>query len=181
MKDVINLLFEARILKEIPRTGYHFLGSGRESVAEHAFSTIFIGYVLSKMVPEADALKLLQLCLVHDLPEARTGDLNYVHKKYLNIDGAKVFKDIASGLPFGDHIIALLEEFDQSETLESRLANDADQLSFILELKVLSDRGDRPPEKWLRYVLSRLKTEAGKEIAREILKTESDEWWFDRI
>jgi putative hydrolase of HD superfamily len=35
MKRIADLLFEARILKEIPRSGFHFLGVGRESIAEH--------------------------------------------------------------------------------------------------------------------------------------------------
>ena len=47
MKKIANLLFEAKILKEIPRSGYHFLGAGKESVAEHSFSTTFIAYVMS--------------------------------------------------------------------------------------------------------------------------------------
>ena len=42
MKRIANLLFEAKMLKEIPRSGYHFLGSGRETVAEHSFMITFI-------------------------------------------------------------------------------------------------------------------------------------------
>ncbi len=34
MKNIANLLFEAKMLKEIPRSGFHFLGSGKESIAE---------------------------------------------------------------------------------------------------------------------------------------------------
>ena len=78
MKNIVNLLFQAKILKEIPRSGFHFLGVGRESVAEHSFSTTFIAYVLSCILPEVDAYKLICMCLVHDLTEARIGDLNTV-------------------------------------------------------------------------------------------------------
>jgi putative hydrolase of HD superfamily len=76
MKDIVNLLFEANILKEIPRSGYHFLGAGQESVAEHTFSTAMIAFVMSKIEQDVDALKLISMCLVHDLPEARISDLN---------------------------------------------------------------------------------------------------------
>ena len=86
MKKIANLLFEAKILKEIPRSGYHFLGVGKESVAEHTFSTTFIAYVMSQLLPDADALKLIAMCLLHDFPEARTGDLNAVHKQYVTKD-----------------------------------------------------------------------------------------------
>jgi putative hydrolase of HD superfamily len=69
MKNIANLLFEAKMLKEIPRSGFHFLGSGKESIAEHTFSTTFIAYVMSHLEPDIDALKLISMCLVHDLPE----------------------------------------------------------------------------------------------------------------
>ena len=94
MKEIVNLLFEARILKEIPRSGFQFLGSGRESVAEHSYLTAFIGSVLAYLVPEVDQLRLLQMCLVHDLAEARTGDLNYVQKGYVTADEAKAVDDL---------------------------------------------------------------------------------------
>ncbi|MCP4694311.1 MAG: HD domain-containing protein, partial [Desulfobacterales bacterium] len=41
MKQIAKLLYEARMLKEIPRSGYGFLGAGKESVAEHTFITSF--------------------------------------------------------------------------------------------------------------------------------------------
>ncbi|UCG12721.1 MAG: HD domain-containing protein, partial [Deltaproteobacteria bacterium] len=89
MKAIANLLFEARILKKLPRSGFHFLGVGGESVAEHGFLTTFIGYVLAQIAPGLDQLKVLQMCLLHDLSEARTGDLNYVQKQYVAADEAR--------------------------------------------------------------------------------------------
>ena len=101
MKNIANLLFEAKMLKEIPRSGYHFLGVGKESVAEHCFSTVFIAFVMSRIQPEADALKLLSMCLIHDLPEARTGDHNYVNKKYVKTDEEGALRDQVQNLQFG--------------------------------------------------------------------------------
>ena len=100
MKKIANLLFEAKILKEIPRSGYHFLGAGKESVAEHTFSTTFISYVMSRMLPDVDALKLISMCLIHDLPEARTGDLNAVHKQYVTADDRKALEDATGDVFF---------------------------------------------------------------------------------
>ncbi|MEZ4602464.1 MAG: HD domain-containing protein [Desulfobacterales bacterium] len=62
------------------------MGASKESVAEHSFCATFIAYVMAMMEPEADSLRLISMCLVHDLPEARTGDHNYVQKKYVTID-----------------------------------------------------------------------------------------------
>ena len=159
MKSVANLLFEARILKHTPRSGFHFLGAGKESVAEHSFMTTFIGYVMSHLEPHADARKLISLCLVHDLPEARISDLNYVHKRYVTPDESGAVRDMTEGLSFGKSLTALIEEFQAAETLESRLAHDADQLAFVLDLKALSDVGFTPPQNWLPSV-KRLSTTA---------------------
>jgi putative hydrolase of HD superfamily len=179
MKAIANLLFEARILKDIPRSGFHFLGSGSESVADHSFIATFIGYVLSQIAPEADALRLLQMCLIHDLTEARTGDLNYVQKKYLSVDESRAIADLTGDLPFGNAVGDLIEEFNAAETLEAQLAHDADQLALVLELKALHDVGNNGPKAWLPHVVGRLQTSIGQSLAKEILNTASDEWWFE--
>ncbi|MEJ2729978.1 MAG: HD domain-containing protein [Deltaproteobacteria bacterium] len=156
MKNIANLLFEARMLKEIPRSGFHFLGAGKESIAEHTFSTTFIAYVMARLDPEIDALKLISMCLVHDLAEARIGDLNTVHKTYVTADEAKALEDTTRLLPFGSSITDLVKEFNENRSIEAQLAHDADQLAFILELKHLSDIGYAPPGKWLPHVLKRI-------------------------
>lgn len=178
MRSIANLLFEAKMLKEIPRSGYHFLGAGEESVAEHSFMITFIAFAMAQMDPEIDALKLISMCLVHDLPEARTGDLNYVQKNYVASDEAKAVQDTIQDIPFGPAMAGLIHEFRMGETRESLLARDADQIAFILDLKALSDIGHSPPQKWLPTVLQRLKTETGKRMARKIMETGWDEWWL---
>jgi putative hydrolase of HD superfamily len=113
MKHIADLLFEAKMLKEIPRSGYHFLGAGNESIAEHTFNTTFIAYVMSQLDSGIDALKLITMCLLHDLPEARIGDLNTVQKTYVTADEAKALKDTTRHIPFGSSITGLLKEFSQ--------------------------------------------------------------------
>lgn len=178
MHHIANLLFEAKMLKEIPRSGYHFLGSGKESVAEHSFMITFIAYALAKMEPEADPLKLVTMCLVHDLPEARIGDLNYVQKKYVTTHERRAVEDSTRDLPFGSSIEELIREFNEGKTREARLAKDADQIAFILDLKALSDIGHRPPRKWLPIVLGRIQTETGKQLCENIMQTAWDAWWM---
>ncbi|CAN2040789.1 putative hydrolases of HD superfamily [Candidatus Magnetomoraceae bacterium gMMP-15] len=181
MKKIVNLLFEAKILKEIPRTGFHFLGSGGESVAEHSFLITFIAYVMSQIKPETDALKLISMCLMHDLPEARMGDLNYVQKKYATAHENRALSDLTEGVPFGPAIKELVDEFNKGESTEAKLARDADQLALILELKSLKDTGSRGPDKWLPSVKERLKTETGQKLAEMIMETEWDDWWFKKL
>ncbi|HUT83759.1 MAG TPA: HD domain-containing protein [Thermodesulfobacteriota bacterium] len=178
MKDIANFLFEVGMLKKTPRTGLQFLGSGDESVAEHIFRVVIIGYTLSRLVGNVDEAKIVKMCFLHDLPEARTGDLNYVNKKYVTAYEDKAVKELARTLPFGDDIESLIDEFNRMETLESKLANDADQLELILQLKEYHDLGNRYADEWIDYALKRLTTDVAKELAKTIRETDSSFWWF---
>lgn len=180
MKRAVEFLFEVGMLKKTPRTGYQFLGSGRESVADHSFRTVVIGYVLASQEPDVDRYKVVLMCLFHDFPEARTGDHNYVNKRYVSLDEEGAVRDQVRDLFFGDEIVALIKEFNACETREARLAKDADQLDLILELKENLDLGNPNAKDWLHFAVKRLITDSAKKIAQEILTTHSTQWWFDK-
>jgi len=180
MKDLINFLFEVGMLKKTPRTGYQFLGSGKESVAEHSFRMTIIGYLLSLQEPQADSMKTTLMCLFHDLHEARTGDHNYVNKRYVQIDEEKAVQDLAKGLPVRDQIVSLTREFAEGKSLEACISRDADQLDLILSLKEQQDLGNPYAREWIHYALKRLQSEAARSMAQEILETDSTEWWFEK-
>src|SRR3990172_7933275 len=127
MKNIANFLFEAGMLKRTPRSGFQFLGTGAESVAEHIFRTSYIGYALGKMDASINTDRLIKMCLFHDLPEARTGDLNYVNKKYVEANETKAIEDLAQTVPFVNEIQELILEYSDGESLEAKLAHDADQ------------------------------------------------------
>jgi putative hydrolase of HD superfamily len=176
--SLANFLFEVGMLAQSPRSFTSFLGSGRQSIAEHINRTTYVGLVLAMMEKDVDASKVILMCLLHDLAEARTSDLNYVHQKYVESDEEKVIQELAASLPFGDRILEVLGEFKGRETVESRLAKDADQIEFILTLKEQIDIGNVRAQTWLPASLKRLKTDAGKRLAAQIVATPSDEWWF---
>lgn len=179
MKNIVNFLFRAKMLKEIPRSGFQFLGVGKESVAEHTFSTTIIAYVMAQLEPGADALKLITMCLLHDLPEATIGDLNYVQKQYVTPDEDSAVRDMTENLPFGTSFADLMDEFNMGESIEAKLAQDADQIALILDLKALADIGYHSPKKWLPFALKRLETEIGRRLAEIIMTTDWDEWWLE--
>jgi putative hydrolase of HD superfamily len=178
MKNIANFLFEAGMLKRTPRSGFQFLGTGAESVAEHIFRTTYIGYALGKLSTGVNVDRMIKMCLFHDLPEARTGDLNYVNKKYVEANENKAVEDLAQTLPFGSEIKELIQEFIQGKTEEARLARDADQLEMILALKEYKDLGNKYADEWLEFSLKRLQTDSARELAKTILETDSSLWWF---
>lgn len=174
---IADLLHEACFLKRLPRSGYAFLGKGRESVAEHSFSVTFIAFVIAQLNPEADALRLISLALVHDLPEARIGDLNYFQRLYVTADENAAVADMVKDLPFSASLSGLIEEFNAQHTLESRLAHDADQLALILDMKPIDETGYEPVQAWLSTACDRLKTQTGRTLAMSILDGDSNRWW----
>jgi putative hydrolase of HD superfamily len=178
MDSIANFLFEVGMLNKTPRSGYQFLGSGRESVAEHILRTIFVGYSLCKMDKSLDELRVLKMCLFHDLPEARTGDMNYVNKKYVEVDEEKAVRELTEGLFFGSDIKEIIDEFNRKETKEALIALDADQIALILQLKEYGDLGNKYSEEWIKYALQRLNTKEAKELTGKIIKTDSSNWWF---
>lgn len=177
-REIVNFLFEVGILNEVPRSGYQFLGNVRQSVAEHSYRISMIAYSLAKMEPKADEARLIKMCLFHDVAEARTGDQNYVHRKYVKADENAAIEDLAKTLPFGDEYRSLMKEFHERKTLEAKLARDADQLELLLMLKRASDIGHKSADEWIYYAVKRLATEPGKKLGKVITETRSDKWWF---
>jgi putative hydrolase of HD superfamily len=178
MNNLANFLFEVGMLKRTPRSGHQFLGSGSESVAEHICRVIFIGYALAKLDGGADETKLLKMCFLHDLHEARTGDMNYMNKKYVSVDEDKALRDLCDTLPFGTEILQVTGEFNSLQSREALLAYDADQIELILMLKEQRDLGNKYADEWISFALKRLKTDAGKQLAQEVIETDWTLWWF---
>lgn len=179
MRDLVNLLNEVGMLEQTPRSGFAFLGSGQQSVAEHSYRMTFIAYVLSKKSSEPVNLqKLLLMCLLHDLPEARTGDLNYVNKRYVVANEDKVLEDLKKESSLGPEMANLIDEYRQNQTLEAHMAHDADQLELMLVLKREKDLGNEAAQDWLDIVKQRISLPISKKIAEEILVTPSSAWWI---
>lgn len=177
--QIVNLLNEMGMLSLIARSGFAFLGSGKQSVAEHSFGTALVAYALAKLVDQSvDMHKLVMMCLVHDLPEARIGDLNYFQKKYVVPKLDKALDDIASSSFLGPEITDWIREYEQGTSIEAQLAHDADQLELLLVLKREEEIGNSRAKEWMTNLIKRLQTDAGKKVAETICQTSSDAWWW---
>jgi putative hydrolase of HD superfamily len=175
---ITNFLFEVGILAKTPRSGFHFLGTGVQTVAEHISRAVYVGYTLANL-EGADISKVMKMCLFHDLGEARVSDLNYVHQMYVEKKERKAISDSAENLPFGQDIEKIIDEFEERKSLESVVAKDADNIEWILSLKEQSDVGNKRADEWIKLAVKRLKTKSAKEIAQQVLKTDSNAWWFE--
>jgi putative hydrolases of HD superfamily len=176
-KNIVNFLFEVGILSKTPRSGFFFLGTGKQSVAEHINRVVFMGYTLALMEGDVDTGKVLKMCLLHDIAEGRVSDLNYVHQKYVEKKEDEAVKDLAATLPFGDDIKLIIHEYEERKSKESIVAKDADNLEWIFSLKEQYDTGNIRAERWIASAIRRLKTESARKIAEEMQSTDSNEWW----
>lgn len=177
-----KLLFEGALLKRIERTGYSFLGTGREDVAEHSFGVILCTYLLCKVFKgKVNEEKALKMALLHDFPEARTGDFNAVNKLYNRADEKKALKEAFCGLPFEEEVLILFEEYRSGQTLEAKIVHDADTLDLIVQLKEQKDLNNPFAERWINYAKRRLLLEESKALASAILETEWCAWWLERL
>ena len=156
MQRLADFLFEAGMLRKTPRSGYQFLGTGRENVAEHSFRTCIIGYILAKE-SEADIARTTLLCLFHDFAEARTGDFNYVNRMYNKSDPKSALEHAAFGTGLSGELLEIWDELKLEKSLEL---------------------GNKYAAKWLEGSLKRLVTDAGKKLAGAIVETDHTDWWY---
>lgn len=173
-----NYLFEIGIHAKTPRSGFWFLGSGSQSLAEHAHRVVHAGLALASLAGDVDVAKVMQMCLFHDAAEGRTSDLNYIHQMYVSADEAAALRDMTSAIPFGGLIQKIVEEYQERVSKESLIAKDADNIEFLLFLKEQIDCGNPRPKAWIPNTIGRLKTEEAKTLAAAILETDSADWWF---
>src|SRR5690606_11815228 len=112
------------------------------------YRTAMIGWQLA-LSEGADLNKVIQMCLIHDLPEARSGDQNWVHKRYVKVYENEIIADQFSGLPNKEDLIEIANEYSERQTLEAKVAKDADLLDQMLLLREYAWNGNKEAERWL--------------------------------
>lgn len=186
LKKITNLLFEIGTTKKLPRIHQQVLLSQdlSDNIATHSYRVAVISWFLAKM-EKADIYKTVMMALLHDAKEVRSGDHNYIHKKYVKIFEEEILKDQLGSLPFTD-LFDFIKEFDIRESKEAILAKDADLIDQILLLKEYAHQGNHEAELWLsgkkgnkegNVQYKSLKTKSAKLLGAQILEGNASEWW----
>lgn len=178
LASMINFWFEVGYLNKIPRCQRK---NNPNSISEHSFRVVMIGFLLSKLVG-GDTFKVLKMCLIHDLAEVRTGDLDLVTKSYTSVKEEKSLIDIIDGLDCNE-FVDLLAEFNSGKTLESKLSRDADILEELLTEREQFDAGDKRAKDWMFFNLNknRFMTSIALRLANKIVDTDSSQWWYSIV
>jgi putative hydrolase of HD superfamily len=145
LEGVIDFLQSASALKDTLRTGRTASGR-RESTADHSWRLCLLAMLLADDLEGVDLVRLLQLCLVHDLAEAVTGDVPAPFQAA--DDGRKererdALRLLCTPLPedVRQRIEALCSEYEAGCTRESLMAKGLDKIETMLQHLV----GANPP------------------------------------
>lgn len=177
-RTLADFIYECGQLKKNPRTGWLSIGiKDCESIADHSWRTSMIGMLLAKL-EKADEAKVLKLCLLHDIHEARIGDLNYLSARYVKKDGMKAVKGICEGVFCAKELESLMAELFAMKTKESIIAKDADLLDMIAQAREYMDSGNSYAKEWIPDAKRKLKTKSGKKLAGELMATSSNSFWM---
>ncbi|WP_326738293.1 HD domain-containing protein [Streptomyces sp. NBC_01022] len=179
LSAVARFLYEAGTLKHTRRTGWWMAGvNDPESVAEHSWRTSLIASLIAKL-EGADPAKAAFLAVWHDTQETRTGDVNYVGKKYApGGDPQAVTADQTAGMPeaLAAAIRDVVAEYEAKESSEAICARDADKLECLLQGIEYKAQGYANAQRWIDNSRGRLVTETGKRLADELLGQGSLDW-----
>ena len=105
--NLLDTLLELLPLDDLPRTGWVLKGVPHaESVAGHILGTSHLILALApRTTPPIDLGAALSMALVHDLPEARTGDLPRPAGHYLPPQAKALMED-----RIAEHLVAPLSD-----------------------------------------------------------------------
>jgi putative hydrolase of HD superfamily len=113
---------------------HSYTSTGRqESVAEHSWRVLMLAFLLRPYLPVTlNWERLAEMLIVHDLAEARTGDVAifdpaHAEKSELERSAIEEFRRMLPPV-LGNRIQKLWEEFESRATPEAKIANALDKL-----------------------------------------------------
>ena len=136
---LLEPLLELLPLDRLPRTGWIVRGVPEpESIAGHVLGTAHLALALAPRVqPGLDLGRVLAMALVHDAPEARTGDLPRAASRALPGGAKREMEDaVAEGLltSLGRGVHEHWLEYRAAETREARFVRLCDKLQLGVRL-----------------------------------------------
>jgi putative hydrolase of HD superfamily len=180
-KNIAKYVYEIGYLKQLKRAGWGMIGIPQpESVAEHSFRTIILGYILASL-EGADPMKTAVMCLFHDTAEARISDFHRVAKRYVDVREGELraLSEQVQRLPqdVAEQVVSFFQDYEERASLEGQLAHDADLLECIFQAREYQTRGYADADDWIEGCYADLKSKSAKDLADACLQVEPREWW----
>jgi putative hydrolase of HD superfamily len=179
-KKITHFLYELGTLRKTARSHRQALLTDdlSDSISSHSYRVTLIGWFLAKL-GKVDPYKVVMMCLLHDTSETRTGDQNWIHKKYTKTFEEEAIHDQINDLAFADDLFEITDEYSQRVSKEAKIAKDADLLDQVFLLKEYAWQGNQEAALWLKdnAQIKLLTSKSAKKLAQEILSQNPSDWW----
>jgi 5'-deoxynucleotidase YfbR-like HD superfamily hydrolase len=117
-------------LKNVLRAGWVKAGiTSPESVAAHSWGMSMLALKLAPK--ELNLARVLSLCIVHDIPEVRVGDLT-PHDD----TSTKAQDELKAMTEMAPEWVGLFEEYEQGQTPEAKFVKQLDKLDMALQAEI---------------------------------------------
>ncbi|MBQ1190156.1 MAG: HD domain-containing protein [Lachnospiraceae bacterium] len=134
-RTLLEILEVAERLKDATRHCYTSKGR-HESVAEHSWMMTLMAFFLREEFPDVNMDKVIEMCIIHDLGEAFTGDIPAFDKTSADeeTEEALLYGWVKSlPEPFAGKMLALYEEMAKRETKEAKVYKAIDGMEAVIQ------------------------------------------------
>lgn len=184
-KILANFFYEVGTLRKTARSHRQTLLTDdlSDNISSHCYRVTMIGWFLAHL-EKADPYKFITMCLFHDTGEARSGDQNWVHKKFVKVFEDEIHDGQLKNLPFSDELSQITLEYQERKSKEAKIAKDADLIDQILLLKEYAWQGNQEAAAWLHKKIidntqyRGLQTASARKLARKIFSSKPSDWWY---
>lgn len=140
--EILTFLKRSKGLEIAERYGSS-LKDDRNTVAEHSWRLALMAFVITtECNVRVDMAHVLTLALIHDLAEAKTGDIDAYNQikegsslvESKALQEATAMEEITGDLSFGSRIYDLWQEYEAQETVESKFVRALDKIEGFLHI-----------------------------------------------
>lgn len=137
IKGRLEFLREAEKLKDVLRSAHTSCGR-TESTAEHSWRLCLMAIVFGDYLTDLDRLKMLKMCVIHDLGEAINGDVPAVNQDSFPNKSGQERNDLllltsALDEPLKAEILALWDDYENASSPEAVAVKALDKLETMLQ------------------------------------------------
>ncbi|HEX5707179.1 MAG TPA: HD domain-containing protein [Pyrinomonadaceae bacterium] len=153
---MLSLLTELQRLKRLDRTGWVLRGlaPGAESVAAHSYGVALAAMLMADEArargAELSVERVLRIALLHDLAEARTGDMPRTMAEFYGAEARRAAERAAFGGVVGaleearrESYATLHDDYESRASAEARLVKAADIVDLLAQALAFERAGAR--------------------------------------
>lgn len=146
LSGIIQFIQNAERLKSTLRSGHTSQGRP-ESTAEHSWRLCLLVTLFHRELGDCDRLKLIKMCIVHDLGEAISGDVPAIHQSADDGRAEREKTDLMTlCAPLPDdlraEIMELWADYSEGKSTEAIFAKGFDKLETMMQHNI----GLNPPD-----------------------------------